>query len=212
MDFLTQQQYFDLLYSDINAFEISMDSRKKRDMNHQSLTYGEIEFSSFKEILDLVSPKPGEIFYDLGCGVGKPVFASALLYSFEKTVGVEILPELYNKAMELKERFNKEILPNLPYKISVEFICNDILEQNFSEADIVYIASTCFDTDFMEKLAAQAVHLKEGARIVTLTKQLYAPYLHLKARKSFKMSWGDNTVIIVEKRALSQQEHKDVTL
>ncbi len=60
-----------------------------------SLTYSEVEFTSFVSFLHALPAVDGEIFYDLGCGVGKALVASALSgICFLKVVGLEILPSL----------------------------------------------------------------------------------------------------------------------
>ena len=62
-------------------------------MNGQTeFTYGEVLFCYFIPLLNLVSPKPGEIFWDLGSGTGKALAIAALAFPFLKKVcGVEYL-------------------------------------------------------------------------------------------------------------------------
>lgn len=43
-------------------------------------TYGEVLFHYFIPLLELVKPKKGEIFWDLGCGGGRPVAIAALYF------------------------------------------------------------------------------------------------------------------------------------
>jgi len=56
-----------------------------------SLTYGEIDFESFYEILKLTNPSKGEIMYDIGSGTGKAVIMASLFFPLSKVVGIEIL-------------------------------------------------------------------------------------------------------------------------
>lgn len=54
-----------------------------------TLTYGEISFESFIDILTIIRDKyftlcGGEIFYDLGSGSGKASIAAALFHNFQK--------------------------------------------------------------------------------------------------------------------------------
>ena len=53
--------------------------------------YGEINFRSFSEIMQEIRPlvPPRGVFYDLGCGTGRPVFAAALLCDFSRIIGME---------------------------------------------------------------------------------------------------------------------------
>lgn len=44
------------------------------------------------------------VFYDLGCGTGKPVFAAAAVHPWQRCVGLEILGDLHSiclKALEV---------------------------------------------------------------------------------------------------------------
>ena len=78
-----------------------------------SLTYGEIVPSSFHQILDYVSSsnlfcdepfkEKNGIFYDLGCGTGRAVICAALSpHLFKKVIGIEIIPDLYENAVEIR--------------------------------------------------------------------------------------------------------------
>ena len=78
----------------------------------QSLTYGEVVPSSFLQILGYTASfssldEPANdltrVFYDLGCGTGRAVFCAALSpYPFSKVIGIEIIPELCESAIDLK--------------------------------------------------------------------------------------------------------------
>jgi hypothetical protein len=78
-----------------------------------SLTYGEIVPSSFHHILDYVSSsnlfcdepfkEKNGIFYDLGCGTGRAVICAALSpHLFRKVIGIEIIPDLHENAVEIR--------------------------------------------------------------------------------------------------------------
>ena len=64
----------------------------------RDLVYGEFSFLSlvafFKKYRGLI-PRSGAVCYDLGSGVGRPVFAAATLHPFAKVVGLECLSGLH---------------------------------------------------------------------------------------------------------------------
>jgi hypothetical protein len=65
------------------------------DVDERSLSYNEVEFTSFVALLHSVPVMDGEIFYDLGCGVGKSLVAAALSgICLLKVIGFEVLPSL----------------------------------------------------------------------------------------------------------------------
>ena len=46
-------------------------------------------------MLALMKPKPGEVFWDIGCGGAKPVAIAAMVYpSLKACKGIEYLPQL----------------------------------------------------------------------------------------------------------------------
>lgn len=57
----------------------------------------------------------------------------------------------------------------------VEFIHGDALDPDvcdWTDGDIVFANSTCFDDPFMRRLASAATALKKGSIFITLTKRL----------------------------------------
>ncbi|MDD1475293.1 hypothetical protein MEO41_29110, partial [Dolichospermum sp. ST_sed4] len=55
----------------------------------------------------------------------------------------------------------------------IEFIQADFTKTNISDANVVYIASTCFDDNFMSKLALSLEQqLATGTKVITLTRKL----------------------------------------
>ena len=55
-------------------------------------------------LIDVAKPKPGEIFYDLGCGAGRPVITTALAFPYLKVCkGIEFLEGLTSLAQEVRE-------------------------------------------------------------------------------------------------------------
>ena len=56
----------------------------------------------FIPLLEYIKPQPGDIFYDLGCGAGKPLLAASLAYPDLKVCkGIELLKGLSYIAEEV---------------------------------------------------------------------------------------------------------------
>lgn len=74
--------------------------------------------------------------------------AAALLHDWDHVVGIEILEGLHAASLELLERWNAEVKPHLPpaaQKTEIEFICDDVTKRDWSDADMWFANSTCFD-------------------------------------------------------------------
>ncbi len=190
------RKIFEELFSDENGFDVSMRSRKKHSLTEKELTYGEVEFDSFWDVLDAVKLKDGEVFYDLGCGIGKPVFIAQLHSTLRKSVGVELLPEVYEKAVEIENRFSN-LYPEI--ESNIVFLLDDITTADFYDANVVFLPSTCFDFDMLQLFSDKTKKLKSGSRIITLTKELRGDHLRLTQRKMYQMSWGATTVNVFER-------------
>ena len=146
------------------AKRISKEARQDSPFEGQSFVYGEITYPSFATILKHIKPyiKRDGVFYDLGSGTGRPVFAAALLSDFSRCRGIELVPELHQEADMHLERYEEKLLANYSLddyytnqrrRQTIEFIQGDILEVDWSDGDVVFANSTCFDRELMERLA-----------------------------------------------------------
>lgn len=178
---------FFMLYKGIDGFALSKKARAQTATD-LTLTYGEIDYDTFSLLLNYVQPKPGEIFYDLGSGVGKAVFAAALQYPLKKAVGIELLENLHQAACECLTRYEGSTL--------VEFRHGDLHLLPWLEADIVFINATCFFGAALDKLIKQCCLLKSGTRLIITSKSLPSSHFLLQNRASRHMSWGFATLSI----------------
>lgn len=78
-------------------------------------TYGEVLFPYFIPLLELTEPKEGEVFYDLGCGGGRPLFIASLNFpSLKKCVGIEYLEGLYQLASQTNSNYRERVTQSFP--------------------------------------------------------------------------------------------------
>ena len=194
------------LYQNIDTFEISLRHRKQENITGNEYTYGEIIYSSFVEMLAFVQPKQNEIFYDLGCGGGKAVFTTALLYPNIIVRGVESLPPLHDLCQNLQTSLQKMMQDKVYFKhhpLNVEFIPGDLSAINFSDANIIYLNVTCFGTDLWSLICEKLETVPFNARVIMTSKSLTSKNFELIYQQSHLMSWGYNTVNIYVKKAAS---------
>lgn len=187
--------FFDKLFKDVDASEVSQKERNRLEVANQiEFTYGEVLFAYFVPLLELAKPKEGDVFWDLGCGAGRPLAIASLCFpQFSKCVGVELLDGLFDIADTMKTMFNKsahDLFPN-EKMAPIEVVKDDLLKVDWSGADVVYTSSICFPDELIEGIADQAVKLKKGARLITL-KSLPSGrnYLELMHSLQLKMTWG----------------------
>ena len=120
------------------------------------------------------------IFYDLGSGTGKSLFAISLMHKFKKIIGIEYLENLY-----------------------IEIIKGDFLKQNWENANIIFINSPCFSNDLINNIATKAnKECKSNTIIITVTKNLNKLNSDWELRDGFRrlMSWGSATIYIYKRK------------
>jgi hypothetical protein len=145
-----------------------------------------------------INPPPGQIFYDLGSGTAKALIAARFTQDFSRCIGVEILENLHKQAKVIVDRFNRQyqslLTAGQPQHCSVYL--GSFLDFDWSDGDVVFANSTCFDDALMADMSRVAERLKPGAFFVTFTKGLTSKKFEVLERKRYKMSWGPATVYI----------------
>ena len=133
-------------------------------------------------------------FYDLGSGSGRPAVAAALTLSqlssqdavprnhtaHLECIGIEILPSLYDLSIlaqnqwdeyQSKWKSNASCVPAAELRFYLGSIF-DLSVCDWTDGDIVYVNSTCFDVSMMLKVHDIATHMKVGSIIITLSRSM----------------------------------------
>nr|WP_238584122.1 hypothetical protein [Legionella tucsonensis] len=191
---------FHLIYTDANGFMLSQNARHEHDA--MEYAYGEIEFLSFIALLSLTNPNENTVFYDLGSGTGKAVLACSMVYPVDKSIGIELFPELYlDSCKRLDQLASMKNYAEQAKKI--RFILGDFLEVNLDDATLVFINSTAFFGATWEKLCAKLDHLPHINTVITTSKTLSSTHFTLTTCTKVEMSWGVVFAYIHTRKQLS---------
>eukprot|EP00743_Colponemidia_sp_Colp-15_P010522 GILK01011596.1.p1 GENE.GILK01011596.1~~GILK01011596.1.p1 ORF type:complete len:567 (-),score=61.01 GILK01011596.1:368-2068(-) len=178
----------------------------KQLLDRVEFTYGEVEFVPFLKMMQTVRIPKNGVFWDLGCGVGKAVFAMALSHpDLQVCHGIELLDTLYRTAQEAADCYNDQVRGELLKEgiasAPVHIHQADILQEDWSGADILYISSICFSDELLQAIATKTERLKSGSCVVTL-KDLRALTGSLRLIENFrvKMSWGKSSCYVFERK------------
>jgi len=159
-----------------------------------------VEFKSFNQVLRKIchQMEPGKVFYDIGSGSGRAVFASRFTQDFSKCVGIELLESLHKMSNQVHAKYEKDFQQILSSKVNktCEFYLDNLLDFDWSDGDVVFANSTCFDDSLMEAIGKKASSLKPGSFLVTFTKGIKSEHFEQIEKKRYKMSWGPATVFI----------------
>jgi predicted RNA methylase len=196
MDLKKAEKIFNTLFNEIDGMQISLKDREKLNLSDKEFVYGEIKFNTFVDLLKKTGLSSNDVFYDLGCGVGKPCFVAALVFETKKACGIELMPTLFSTAQNLLKKA-KELVPNIS---KIEFINKNFLLTDFSDANIIFSHATCFNEKTMSEIENKFKKLKNGTKIILISK-------YLQDNNNFKlinegdvlMTWGSATYRIYEK-------------
>ena len=167
------------------------------------LTYGEVLFRPFYRLLDeVVQPRPGEVFVDLGSGTGRAVFVAALCFPrLAACKGYEVSPALHDDAMRCHGELSGSVMA------PVELHCADVLRRtDWAAADIVWIASVCLSDRTLRAIGARLVALKPGARVVHMTEHVLRDDAFERVEDPIlvEMSFGVTGVFVARRRGASE--------
>lgn len=186
------------LFETVNPFQISKDARKEIADPPPDLVYGEIGICTLLDLLTIIQPKPDALYYDLGSGAGKSALAVKLRYPSMRVKGIELLAALHAVSeQKLLQYLQQHKLPQESFGLN--FICDNILNQDFTDADIIFINATAISHTTWEQILYKLIQLKPGAKIITTSKRLPAPTFVKKYQGMELMSWGLTSTYIYEK-------------
>lgn len=192
------QGVLDQLYGGVNGYNLSLADRAGEHKDNKSFTYGEMLLPSFARILELAAPQPGETFYDLGSGTGKVLVMADLLHDFAKVVGIEFLPTLNAKAIELLARYETGLRPAARRPAELQARQGDMLATDLSDADIVFVHATCMDQALLDGLAQRALGCKPTTRFIMISRGFFASRDYdCTVRLEFENAWKSTSTAYV---------------
>jgi len=175
-------------YQQDNPYLIAKAAKEKHD--NDSLTYGEIDTVALLDLLARLKPTAQDVFYDLGSGLGKAVFAAKFCHPQMRAIGIERQAELH----DLAEKIGHSKAP--PH---AKYICDDFLNVDISDATIILINATAFNGELWEALLAKLKALKPMTKIIITSKKLPSSDFIKRYGAMEKMNWGLCTTHIYEK-------------
>ena len=188
----SKMELYDRVHDGTDAHEVSNEGRRHAERQWQTeLIYGEVVFQFFIPLLEYAKPKAGEVFYDLGCGAGKPLVTASIAYPELKVCkGIEFLEGLANLAKEITTKSQEECKKQGIEYAPIVTQQGDILKTDWSDADLIFTNSPMFPDELVGGISKLCEKLKKGTRIISLKQLPAQDYLKEYAVIKIKMSWG----------------------
>jgi SAM-dependent methyltransferase len=134
----------------------------------EKLAYGEITKTGteniYKWIKSNVDFPEDVVFYDIGSGHGKMVMHLSLISNFKKIVGIEL--------SELRYKYCLGILNQIGDLENVEFINDDVLNCDISDATVVFMNDALLPQDLIHSIFSK---LKPGTIVISIEENKFKP-------------------------------------
>ena len=141
-----------------SAFGISRNFLKQQGESDIH-SYGETPLRTLAEMTERCGLGATDCIFELGCGRGRGcLWWRAMLGC--RVVGVEIVPEFVNTAIEVIEKLEWE---------QIEFRKEDFRETDLAEATFVYLTGTCFDDEALRELGERFRSLPPRSRVLSVS-------------------------------------------
>lgn len=189
---LSTEQLMCAMYAGISGFGIPTAEEAKITECGGAPTYGEILYESLKTLLDEMpsSNIKNGVLYDLGSGVGKVCVQAYLDYPFAKVVGIELSKKRYDASIDILQTLQEQ--GYIDKNRTLQFLNEDFMKSNISDATVIYMCSTCYSPELMGKLGEKFSKLKPGLQVITLKSMPdYEKYgLELIGEYKLPMTWS----------------------
>jgi precorrin-6B methylase 2 len=190
------ESYIAELYTGLSGF-ISYQPGEKETAQLEKvfLTYGEILFPSFNKILERIEISEDDVFYDLGSGAGKSALQFFLTAPAKKTVAIEANQKRFDVSMKIYKQVKRELPEVFEDGKTLEYLHSNFLDVDISDATIIYICSTCFNTELLAdigKIIDKCPNIKYVVSIPSVTYD-YASIpckLPIEEVVDIECSWG----------------------
>lgn len=189
---INAQNLMDDFCKSANGFDICQEERKHIDNAGGSATYGEITYEGLATLLKDLKLNSKDVFYDLGCGVGK-VCIQVILTTPAKAIGIELSSTRVQKAELIRQdMIKKETLTN---KNRLRFIKGNIADEALKDATVIFMCSTCFPDKLMKQLTEKMAKLKKGLRVLTLKELTPNSKFTLIRTYEIPMTWSSQSPV-----------------
>ena len=151
-------------------------------------TYGETPLLTLEKVAHRCGMTHQDVVLELGCGRARTCFWLATVWGC-KTIGVDNNPYFIRIAERIAHKYHIQ---------NLEFRCEDLLHTDLSDATVIYLYGSAFDSDFIRQLAARMGRLPKQTSIITVSypMQNYAQKPLFELVESFELpfTWGLATI------------------
>jgi SAM-dependent methyltransferase len=181
------------VFSKSNGYRLSIGFKAPQ------FVYGELQ--SLSEYYKLFSHSEklksnSTVFTDLGSGIGKANLVVAGCFNIRKSLGIEIIPRMYEHSRMKKSEFLKKQknLKNFPI---IQFFKGNITKtwETWKESDVVFMNCVCWKKKMIDQVVSMVKGLKPGTEIFS-TNPLNS--LFLKEKIDCNACWSNTSMFLYQ--------------
>jgi len=183
--------------------------------NQNSAVYGELTTEGVHSLIEILDLSAEDVFWDLGCGVGKAVVQVALETNVRASMGVELstsrikhglasLEALQNSSRKWQKDEQDRIDTIAGNRLSL--VCGDISKTSFKNGTHVYAGSLLFPDSLMVDIAVSLMDPQSKAKTFSTLRKFpeeveekYKRRLKLWKTVDISVSWTELTEMYVYK-------------
>lgn len=117
--------------------------------NHISITYGELLFASTNKLINEANFKRGDVFLDLGSGLGKCALQVFMKSDLRKIIAIEASTLLHEQAQAIYQQVQKDFPYFWEEGRETHLIGDNFLKQDWQDSTVIYSCSTCFTPELL---------------------------------------------------------------
>jgi SAM-dependent methyltransferase len=203
---LNQEQHniHEMIQAYLNGVYASFDHDIKKTLHYTgNEIYGEVLYYSTIKLIKHLKIKPEDHFLDIGSGLGKLAFYIYFGSQAASVSGIEINSARHAIATQAKELVQKQ-LPRMFENRELLLIDGDFLQQSFDKTTIVYICSTIFSYELLEKIGSKLNDMPNLQRIASFRKLPFLSNFNCIKKLLIHCSWERVGCYIYERKGHEQ--------
>lgn len=186
------EKYVQDISKNISGFSL-LKSERKILTEDERIVYGEILQSSVTKLIKNLDIKNTDVVYDLGSGIGKFCLQVFLQTECKKVSGIELIKSRHDKAEIINQKVKDDFSSKYVNR-ELTFINKSFMLSNLMDATVIYLASTCFNNEFLNSIFLKISKIPKLRALISLKKFVRADISPFNSIEEIELpcSWKSN--------------------
>ena len=184
--------YLQMLYENRGGYTIPDEEHNFILQSGGHPQYGEIPYNSAVHILNDLNLSKQDIFYDLGCGVGKLVLQAYLTTPVKRSIGIEISKTRFNIAESCRKQTTLD--DHTTTGRDLIFLNQNINTTNFSDATVFFISGLTFPPQLVQSIMDRLSTIEHNVKVISVLPLPEHKQFNLVKTYQLPMSWASEGV------------------